>query len=79
MEEHPDWNEMYSTMGAHWIGHHFMEYMLHQKTYPWKGTKYGERWVTFDEYSKVHFRDWAMSVELPLDMWDEVFKEYMED
>lgn len=62
----------------HEYGHEFMDWVRTIQPV-WKG-KQKESWISFEEYARARFRDWAISTkELPLDQWDEVFKEYMED
>ncbi len=68
----PDGNE-------HRIGHYFMDWLFGDQTeVGWQGND-AEDFVTFDDYARVMFREWAIRVRLPRKQWEAVLKEFLTD
>jgi hypothetical protein len=72
-----DWKKI----DPHQINHCFMDWFMAQDgAISWRGKQSGkEDWVDYDTYAKVYFRQWAIENDLPRPIWDEVFKEFLED
>ena len=46
----------------------------------WRGTNSGlETFTSYTDHVKTHFREWALTTNLPPERWKAIFREYMRD
>ena len=83
-EQNPSSLHPACSVSDHQLNHDFLEWLRDQiglrPAVAWRGTALNrETFVSWDEYTRVYFREWALSLGVDESRWQAVLREYMND